>query len=117
MHFRKDLGTILGGIWDGILGDFFVNIKFLRGFIFYQILNCFWNGFWRQLGVVLARLGTSWAALGLTWARLVGVLGVSSRCFGGVQALGAALGAFWDHFETILGPFCDGFGPFSASIF
>ena len=44
--------------------------------------------------MVLGRLGTSWAALGLTWARLVGVLGVSSGCLGGVLALGAALDRF-----------------------
>ena len=105
MHFRKDLGTLLGWIWDGILGDFFVNIKFLRGFIFYQILNCFWNGFWRQLGVVLARLGTSWAALGVSWARLGGVWGVSSGRPGGALALRAVLGPVLDHFGTILGPF------------
>ena len=64
----------------------------------------------------MGRLGTSWGRLGVSWARFGDVLAVSFGWLGGVLALGAVLGPFWEHFGTILGPFLipfwDRFGMF-----
>ena len=59
------------------------------------------------------RLGTSWNALGplgVSWARLGCVLAASFWWLGGVLALGAVLGPFWNRFGTILGAFWESFG-------
>ena len=58
----------------------------------------------------MGRLGTPWVSLGVSWARLGGVLAASFWWLGGVLALGAVLGPFWDRFGTILGAFWESFG-------
>ena len=61
----------------------------------------------------MGRLGTPWVSLGVSWARLGGVLAVSFWWLGGVLALGAVLGPFWEHFGIVFGsilePFSDRF--------
>ena len=77
--------------------------------------------FWIDFGLDFeANLGSSWDVLGRLGSLLAclgGVLAVSFWWLGGVLALGAALGASWEHFGTILGGFWGGFGSFSALIF
>ena len=68
------------------------------------------NGFWSQVGVALGRLGLPCASFGVSWARLGGGLAASSGWFGGLLALGAALGRFWARFENILQAFWDRLG-------